>query len=171
MYRQSEKNCYAAIPPPHVLVKWWTSTRNGWDRFGSLGHPGKLQRVSRLCSVTAAMSLVGDQLRTSFEPARVMEFGFNSFDMTHFTSLSPLQPVYTPVVFLYEYVDEKSIQWLDFGQKFCSNSWLHRQTYIFHLWLVNPRIHEVFSSWYWLYKNRVIVNFVTFLRIKHNESA
>jgi len=26
---------------------------NGWDRFGSLGHPCKFQRASRLSSVTA----------------------------------------------------------------------------------------------------------------------
>ena len=26
---------------------------NGWDRFGSFGHPSKFQRVSHLCSVTA----------------------------------------------------------------------------------------------------------------------
>ena len=30
---------------------------NGWDRFGSLGHPSKFQRVSHLAFVTAAMSL------------------------------------------------------------------------------------------------------------------
>jgi len=30
---------------------------NGWDRFVSLGHPSKFQRVSRFASVTAATSL------------------------------------------------------------------------------------------------------------------
>jgi len=30
---------------------------NGWDRFGSLGHPSKFQRVSRVGFVTPAMSL------------------------------------------------------------------------------------------------------------------
>jgi len=36
---------------------------NGWDRFVSLGHPSKCQRVSRLGFVTgtAAMSLTGGQ--------------------------------------------------------------------------------------------------------------
>jgi len=34
---------------------------NGWDRFGSLGHPSKFQRVSRLGFVTAATSLTGGQ--------------------------------------------------------------------------------------------------------------
>ena len=32
---------------------------NGWDRFGSLGHPSKFQRVSHLAYVIAAMSLTG----------------------------------------------------------------------------------------------------------------
>jgi len=35
---------------------------NGWDRFGSLGHPSKFQRVSRLGFVTAATSLTGGRL-------------------------------------------------------------------------------------------------------------
>jgi len=33
----------------------------GWDRFTSLGHPTKFQRVSRLVFVTAATSLTGGQ--------------------------------------------------------------------------------------------------------------
>jgi len=37
---------------------------NGWDRFGSLGHPSKFQRVSRLGSVTAATSLYVHVLRS-----------------------------------------------------------------------------------------------------------
>jgi len=32
-----------------------------WDRFGSLGHPSKFQRVSRLAFLTAATSLTGGQ--------------------------------------------------------------------------------------------------------------
>ena len=34
---------------------------SGWDRFGSLGHPCKFQRVSRLGSVTARHSSSGRQ--------------------------------------------------------------------------------------------------------------
>jgi len=34
---------------------------NGWDRFGSLGHPSKFQRISRIGFVTAAMSLTRGQ--------------------------------------------------------------------------------------------------------------
>jgi len=34
---------------------------DGWDRFGSLGHPIKLQWVSHLAFVTAATSLTGGQ--------------------------------------------------------------------------------------------------------------
>jgi len=34
---------------------------NGWDRFGSLGHPCKFQRVLRLGSVTARHSSSGRQ--------------------------------------------------------------------------------------------------------------
>jgi len=33
----------------------------GWDRFGSLGHPSKFQRVWRLAFVTATTSLTGGQ--------------------------------------------------------------------------------------------------------------
>ena len=35
----------------------WPSS--GWDRFVSLGHPCKFQRVSRLCSITARHLVVG----------------------------------------------------------------------------------------------------------------
>ena len=45
------KTSSAAIRPPHVLTIWRTLPTNGWDRFGSLGHPCKFQRVSRLGSV------------------------------------------------------------------------------------------------------------------------
>jgi len=34
---------------------------NGFDRFGSLGHPSKFQRVSCLAFVTAATSLTASQ--------------------------------------------------------------------------------------------------------------
>ena len=34
---------------------------NGWDRFGSLGHPCKFQWVSRLGSITARHSRIGHQ--------------------------------------------------------------------------------------------------------------
>jgi len=56
-----KKTCKAAIPPPHVLVIRWTSATNSWDRFGSLGHPYKFQRVSRLGSVSAWHSSSGRQ--------------------------------------------------------------------------------------------------------------
>jgi len=56
-----KKTCYAAMSPPHVLVIWQSSPTNGWDRFGSLGHPYKFQRVSRLGSVTARHSSSGRQ--------------------------------------------------------------------------------------------------------------
>jgi len=39
--------------------KLWPT--NSWDRFGSLGHPSKFQRVSRLAFDTAATSLTGGQ--------------------------------------------------------------------------------------------------------------
>ena len=39
--------------------KLWHS--NGYDRFRSLGHPSKFQRVSRLGFITAATSLTGGQ--------------------------------------------------------------------------------------------------------------
>jgi len=62
--RQSEKNLLNRISPPHVRTVWWTLAQwptNGWDWFGSLGHPSEFQRVSRLAFVTAATSLAGIQ--------------------------------------------------------------------------------------------------------------
>ena len=51
-----KKTCYTPIPPPHVLIIWWTLPTNGWDLLASLGHPCKFQRVSRLGSLTARHS-------------------------------------------------------------------------------------------------------------------
>jgi len=45
------------MPPQYVELR----PTNGWDRFGSLGHPSKFQRVSHLAFVTAAISLTGSQ--------------------------------------------------------------------------------------------------------------
>jgi len=61
MYRQSEKTCSTPIPPPHVLIIWWTWPPNGWDLLASLVHPCKFQRLSRLGSVTARHSGSGCQ--------------------------------------------------------------------------------------------------------------
>ena len=43
---------------------------NGWDPFGSLGHPGKFQRSPRLGSVTARHSSSGRQLYSAGRPSR-----------------------------------------------------------------------------------------------------
>ena len=61
MYRQSEK-----VVKQQYLLQMYPQygelrPTNGWDRFGSLGHPSKFQRVSRLGFVTAATSLTGGQ--------------------------------------------------------------------------------------------------------------
>ena len=61
MYRRSEKNVkqqYLLHMSSQYGEPWPTSGR---DRFGCLGHTSKFQRVSRLGSVTAAMSLNGGQ--------------------------------------------------------------------------------------------------------------
>jgi len=34
-----KKTCETTIPPPHVLIIWWTWLTNGWDLLASLGHP------------------------------------------------------------------------------------------------------------------------------------
>ena len=44
------------ISPPHVFIIWWTLAHYGWERFVSLGHPCKFQRVSCLGNVTARHS-------------------------------------------------------------------------------------------------------------------
>jgi len=47
---------------PHLSSQYGKlRTTNGWDRFVSLGHPSKFQRVSRLGFVNAATSLNGSQ--------------------------------------------------------------------------------------------------------------
>jgi len=52
------KNLLGINISPHVRTIWWTS---GWDRSGSLGHPCKFQRASRLGSLTARHSSIGRQ--------------------------------------------------------------------------------------------------------------
>ena len=59
MYRQSEKTCYTAIPPPSTCSD--NMVNFGPDRFTSLGHPCKFQRISHLGSVTARHSSSGRQ--------------------------------------------------------------------------------------------------------------
>ena len=45
---------------PHISLQYSElRPTSGWDRFVSLGHPSKFQRVSRLGSVTASHLLVG----------------------------------------------------------------------------------------------------------------
>ena len=48
---------------------------SGWDRFGSLGHPYKFQRVSRLDSVTARYSSSGRQPNCGVEQRTPPIFG------------------------------------------------------------------------------------------------
>jgi len=50
-------NISSTCPPQYGELR----PTSGWDRSGSLGHPSKFQRVSRLGSVTAATSLDGSQ--------------------------------------------------------------------------------------------------------------
>jgi len=58
---------------------------SGWDRFGSLGHPSKFQRVSRLEFVTAATSLTRGQ--PNF--ARCMAVSWAGTLYMHFRGLLP----------------------------------------------------------------------------------
>jgi len=47
---------------PHISTQYGKlRPTSGWDRFASLGHPSKFQRVSRLGSVTAGQSSTGRQ--------------------------------------------------------------------------------------------------------------
>jgi len=59
---------------------------NGWDRFQSLGHPSKFQRVSRLGFVTAATSLTGGQPNLAWSLAVSLAGTL----YTHFLGLLPL---------------------------------------------------------------------------------
>ena len=47
------------LPPPMSWQYGELRSTSGWDRFGSLGHPYKFQRVLRLGSVTARHLVVG----------------------------------------------------------------------------------------------------------------
>jgi len=65
---------------------------NGWDQFGSLGHPSKFQWISHLGFVTASMSLMFDRLLVwytiyTFSGALVRWRNFSQFKI-HFTSNS-----------------------------------------------------------------------------------
>jgi len=54
-------NVFSGTLNPTQSINQSTWPTNGWDRFGSLGHPSKFQRLSRLGFVTAATSLTGGQ--------------------------------------------------------------------------------------------------------------
>jgi len=60
---------------------------NGWDRFGSLGHPSKFQLVSRFGFVTASTSLTGSQ--PNF--ARCLAVSWAGALYIHFQGLLPLR--------------------------------------------------------------------------------
>jgi len=61
-YRQSEKNLVKQQYLLHMVPQYGElQPTSGWDRSGSLGHPCKFQRVSRLGSVTARHSCIGRQ--------------------------------------------------------------------------------------------------------------
>ena len=61
MYRQSEKK-FKQQCLLHMFSHYGElRPTSGWDRFVSLGHPSKFQRVSRFGFVTAATSLNGSQ--------------------------------------------------------------------------------------------------------------
>jgi len=59
---------------------------NGWDQFGSLGHPCKFKRVSHLAFVTAATSLTGGQ--PNF--ARCLDVSWAGTLYIYFRGLLPL---------------------------------------------------------------------------------
>ena len=62
MYRQSEKKHVKQQYLLHMFSRYGElRPTSGWDRFVSLGHPCKFQRVSRLGSVTARHSSSGRQ--------------------------------------------------------------------------------------------------------------
>ena len=63
---------------------------NGWDRFGSLGHPSKFQWVSRLGLVTAQTSLNGGQPNI----AQCFAISWAGTLYIHFRGLLPLTEFY-----------------------------------------------------------------------------
>jgi len=86
------------ICPPHVLTIYGELLpTNGWDRFRSLGHPSKFQRVSRLVFVTAATSLTGGQ--SNF--ARCLAVSWAGTLYIHFWGLLPPDGILPRAIFTY----------------------------------------------------------------------
>jgi len=86
MYRQSEKK----LVKQQYLLQMFPQygelrPTSGWDRFVSLGHPSKFQRISRLGFVTAATSLNGSQLKF----ARSLAVSWAGTLYIHFRRLLP----------------------------------------------------------------------------------
>jgi len=67
--------------------KLWPA--NSWDRFGSLGHSSKFQRLSRLGLVTAPTSLTGGQPNL----ARFLAVSWAGTPYIHFRGLLPLDGI------------------------------------------------------------------------------
>ena len=69
---------------------------SGWDRFTSLGHPCRFQRVSRLGSVTAATSLTGGQPNS----ARCLAISWAATLYMDFRGSCPLTEFCRAIIFL-----------------------------------------------------------------------
>ena len=74
----STDNLTTTLPSAHSLSISLDSRRKLW-RVRELRTKSQIP----LCSLVRSFEPVCDQLRTSFEPASVMEFGFNSLTVTH----------------------------------------------------------------------------------------
>ena len=80
-----------------MLPQYGELQPSGWDRFGSLGHPSKFQRVSRLSFVTAARSFTGDQ--PNFARCLVVSCAAKLF--IHFRGLLPPNGILTGAKFTF----------------------------------------------------------------------
>jgi len=97
IYRQSEKRVKQQYLLHMSLQYCELLPTNDWDRFTSLGHPSKFQRVLRLAFVTAAMSFTGGQL--NFAQCLVVSWAVTLY--IHFRGCCRLTEFYQVQISLY----------------------------------------------------------------------
>jgi len=98
---------------------------NGWDRFRSLGHPSKFQRVSCLAFVAAATLLTGDQ--PNF--AQSLAVSWAATVCTHVWGLLPPDGILTGAILTlrpslaFSYIDSITAQHSSSGRQPNSAAW------------------------------------------------
>ena len=122
--KQSEKNLLSiniSSTCPHNIPT------SGWDRFVSLGHPCKFQRVSHLSSVTARHSSSGRQ----------PNFAALNRGRHLYSAERPSRWALAHILFLNNSVENGPI-WIIFGLRNPEEIWRHKC-----LWICSPHLKHV----------------------------